>query len=133
MEVVRRFFKVHRGRRNKVRDHAVSEPGNDVGLEGYARNVFQNCCQHRGAGGVSANTDYHIRLEFVDHSSGRKDRAWKVEQCLQSSCQADAIQRTHLNELQGEAGVRHKAILEAARGADEEALRVVAALKLLSN
>jgi len=133
VEVSSRFLEVHRGRRNKVRNYAVGESRDQVGLECKARNVLQNCGQHRWAGGVSANPDYHVRLEFVNHSSGRKDRPGKVEQCLRSGCQADAIERTHLDELQRETGVRHQAILEAARGADEEALCVQAALKLLSN
>ena len=119
------FLEMHGCARNKFGDHAIGESRHHVGLEGERRNMLHDSRQHCRAGGVSTHADHHVRREFIQHPSRIPDGAGKVEGRFQASREADILQRAHADELQRKSRGGNQAVLDAARGSDEQNFGVV--------
>ena len=129
-----RLFKVHCRRRDPARDHTIGESGNHVGLEGHSRDVRIDRSQHGGAGGVSADADDDIRTEIRRACCARcKMARGRSKKVLRRVVEADAIQRADFDQLERKSGRRNQAVLDAARGADEQNFGVVAGLEFLGD
>jgi hypothetical protein len=122
-EVLRCGREVDGCRRNSLADETVGEPGHGVWLKRQGGDAGEQGCCHGWAGGIAADADDYVRLEGLEQGAGFEDGAGQVEQGAGAGGEADAFELADGDELERVAGLRDKARLKTARGAEEEELR----------
>src|SRR4029077_15406600 len=102
-EVLRRFLEMDGRSRDPPRHHAIGKAGHYVGFERQGWSSLEDRRQHSWAGGVPANSNHNIGLEFCEDTARIPDRAGKIKQSLEPRLETDLVERAHLDESQGEA------------------------------
>ena len=111
----------------------IREAGNHVRLEGHQRNVEHRSGEHGGAGSIAADAHDDIGMEAANDLCRFRDSAREIEESLESSCEADAIERTDGDQFKLKSGGGNQACLHAARGSDKKDLCVVGGLEFLGD
>ena len=79
-----RLLKMHGSPGHVARHHPIREPRNPVRLKSQGGNAHQQSREHSRSGGIAANTDDDLRLEFREHRAARENCARNVSQRLQA-------------------------------------------------
>ena len=130
-KIPRGLFEVDERPLRAWRHPAVDQAGIGIRLEDGQRRAAEGRRQHQRAGGVAADTQYHVRTVAVQNLHCLPAGARQCQKCFQAHGERLTLQHADLKQFEGKTGGRHQARLDAAMSAHKQNLaRGVAAAKL---